>query len=565
MFDKNGFFTQFINLAGPFWNSKNREQIHRQTWLLIALTIAQMLIAVMVTEWSAALFNDLEQHSMSGLLRELGLLALIFAANMAVTVNHLKIKRQLQIGWREWLTQHVTDLWMTDGRHFQVTHITSAEHDNPDGRIAEDIRIATEDAIALCHSLFYSVLLLVSFSSILWDISGTITVEFWSFSFEVHGYLLLAALVYAASASLLGWRVGRPLTEATDDRQTEEANFRFDLVTARENSKAIALIKGEARQRQHFLGSFANVIRAYQQQTYALANITLFTSGYSVLSMAFPVLVSAPRYILGSITLGSLMQSVQAFQQTTAALSWPVDNMGAVAQWRASVERVLSLVQALEDLTQELARKDEHHNIVLEKSEQPILRFHQLCISKLDHAVCLSAFDEYIRPGDHLLITGDTATGEKLFKAIAGLWPWGSGRIELPDDEPMFFMPPRPYLLKGPLRAAICYPDAPESVSQAELEQTLAWVGLEELIGQLDQSDAWDSTMPRAQQQLLGVVRLLIKKPKWILMTEAFDSLPPDVEVGMYRLISQKLPNATLLTLSNQPAAEAFHPRKIHL
>ncbi len=564
MWYKNGFFMQFIRLAGPFWCSENRAKIRLQTLLLIALTVMQMMLAVIITEWSAALFDALEQHSMSGLLKEMALLALIFAASMAVTVNHLKIKRRLQVDWRAWLTERVTGLWMREGRHYQVTHIQSAEHDNPDGRIAEDIRIATEEAIALSHSLFYSLLLIASFTTILWDISGTVTLDVGLFSLTIHGYLVWAAIIYAVSASFLGWRIGQPLTQATDARQTVEANFRFDLATARENSQAIALIYGESTQRKHLQGLFGDIVEAFHKQTRAMSNIMLFTSGYSVLSMAFPVLMSAPRYILGSISLGSLMQSVQAFQQTTSALSWPVDNMSAVAQWRASVERVLSLVKALDDLEQELSRPDPYR-IALERTDQPFLRFHNLCLAKLDRKVCMSAFNEDIRPGEHVLMEGDTATAAKLFKAVAGLWPWGEGRIELPDNEPMFFMPPRPYLPTGTLRDAVCYPDDPIDVDQNELQQIMELVGLTELIGQLDRVESWDTALPREQQQRLGVARLLLKKPKWILLQESLDSLSPNGESDMYRLICQQLPNATLLTTSNQPTAEPFHERRIAL
>ncbi|MDD2723654.1 MAG: ABC transporter ATP-binding protein/permease [Methylovulum sp.] len=560
----NGFFMRFIQLVGPFWSSENQSQARLQTALLIVLTVMQMVLAVLITEWSAALFNALEQHSMPGLLKQMALLVLIFVASMAVTFNHLKIKRRLQIDWRAWLTERVTGQWMKEGRHYQVTHIQSAEHDNPDGRIAEDIRIATEEAIALCHSLFYSVLLLVGFTTLLWNLSGTVTLDLGAFEITVQGYLVWLAFIYAVSASFLGWRIGRPLTRATDARQTVEANFRFDLVTARENSQAIALIHGENKQRKHLAWLFDDVVEAYHRQTRAMSHIMLFTSGYSVLSMAFPVLVSAPRYILGMISLGSLMQSVQAFQQMTSALSWPVDNMSGVAQWRASVERVLNLVQALDDLEQELVRQDPYR-IIVEKSEQPILRFHQLCIAQIDRVACMSAFNEDIRPGEHVLIDGNTASGAKLFKAVAGLWPWGEGRIELPDDEPMFFMPPRPYLPTGALLDAICYPEDRENVDQAELEQLMTWVGLGELIGQLEREDIWYTWLPREQQQRLGVVRLLLKKPKWILIQESFDSLPPEGEIEMFRLICQQLPEATLITISQQPTAEAFHKRRITL
>jgi putative ATP-binding cassette transporter len=561
---KSGFFFRFIRLAGPFWNSENQAEIRGQTLTLIALTVIQIGIAVVITQWSADLFNALEQRSMSGLFRQIGLIVLIFAVNVAVTATHLNIKRRLQIGWRAWLTERVAGRWMNKGRHYQVTHLQTGEHDNPDGRIAEDIRIATEDAIALCHSLFYSLLLLVSFTKILWSLSGQVTLNLGLVELPIYGHLVWLALIYACGASYLGWWVGRPLIKATDSRQTMEANFRFGLVKARENSQAIALIHGEDNERKHFSSLFHDVTNSYDRQTHAWAHILMFTSGYSVLSMAFPILVSAPRFILGSITLGALMQSVQSFQHMASALSWPVDNMAGVAQWRASVERVLGLVKSLDDLEQEIARPDSRR-IRVEKSEETVLRFSDLCITRLDGIECLAGLNEEIGAGERILITGNTFNGNKLFKAIAGLWPWGQGLIELPNGEPLFFMPPRPYLPSGTLRAAICYPSGCEAFSQAKLNEALELAGLAELREQLDQSDNWESALSREQQQRLGLVRLLLQRPKWILMQEAFDSLDPEGEIAMLRVICQQLPDAALLTVTNQPTAEAFHPRRITL
>jgi putative ATP-binding cassette transporter len=346
--------------------------------------------------------------------------------------------------------------------------------------------------------------------------------------------------------------------------QTVEANFRFGLVKARENSQAIALIHGEINEKKRFFDLFQNITTVYDRQTQAWANILLFNSGYGVLSMAFPILIAAPRYILGSITLGALMQSVQAFQQMSAALSWPVNNMAGIAQWRASVERVLGLVKALEDLELEIARPDPQR-ILLEKPDKSVLSFHDLCISQLDGKVMICGLNAEIRPGERVLISGDAFTGARLFKAIAGLWPWGRGRIELPDGDPMFFMPPRPYLPYGTLHAAICYPSLPELFSSASIEELLKLAGLEELLGQLEQTDAWEQALTREQQQRLGLVRLLLYRPKWILLQEAFDSLDPDGEVLMLRIICQQLPDAALLSITNQPTAAAFHDRKIVL
>ena len=258
------------------------------------------------------------------------------------------------------------------------------------------------------------------------------------------------------------------------------------------------------------------------------------------------------------------MQSVQAFQQMSSALSWPANNMPAIAQWRASVERVNSLVNALNELELEIARPDPQR-ISVEKPEQNILVFDNLCISKLSGEVLVSDINEKIHQGAHLLIKGDMASGSKLFKAIAGLWPWGSGRIELPDGEPMFFMSPRPYLPDGTLRAAICYPCLPEGCSLASLDELFKVAGVGDLLEQLEQVDEWDKVLTREQQQRLGFVRLLLYAPKWVLIEEAFDSLSPEAEEVMLRLICQQLPDATLIILSNQPVAEAFRSRRIIL
>ncbi len=558
----NGFFIQFIRLAGPFWYSENKSTIRSLALALLMLTMMQIGIAVVITEWSANLFNALEQRSMSGLFTQIGLIVLIFGANIAVTTAHFKIKRRLQLDWRSWLTHHLIGKWMTEGRHYLVTHIQGeGAHDNPDGRIAEDIRIATEAAIDLCHSLIYCSLVIISFSKILWTLSGTVTLNLLFFEIPIYGHLVWLAIIYSACASSLGWWLGRPYTLATDARQTVEANFRFGLVTARENSLAIALVHGEANEQRRFIALFKDIVHAWQRQTHTWSHLFMLTSGYSVLSMAFPILVSAPRYILGSIPLGALMQSAQAFQQTAGALSWPVDNMARVAEWRASVERVLGLVNGLGRLEQEITRYDPHR-IHLKKAEQNALRFCDLSIIRLDGVVCVSPMNDEIRPGDRVLVTGNVFTGSKLFKAIVGLWPWGEGVIELPGD-PVFFMPPRPYLPTGTLRAAICYPSTHIEYTESALAEALEQVGLEELQEQLDHVDNWASALSREQQQRLGVVRLLLQQPKWILLQEAMDSLDSSCEMKMLRLIAQKLPDAAILTISNEPMAEAFHQRRI--
>lgn len=553
------FFMDFVRFAGRFWLSENKWAIWRSTAFLIGLTVLQIAMAVLVNKWNASLFDAIEQHSMTGLTKQIILLVVIMLASILITVLHLTVKRGLMIDWRTWLTEKVTDRWMNNGRHYLVSHMPG-EHDNPDERIAEDCRIATESAISLGHSLFYSFLSLISFTQILWILSGVITVDF-VFTFDVHGHLVWIAIIYAGLASWLGWLVGIPLTRATNANQTAEANFRSGLIDARENSQAIALIEAEDFEKKRFKKLFLQIQEVWSEQTGAWQYILAFSTGYGLLSMAFPVLVSAPLYISGVITLGALMQSAQAFQEMASALSWPVNNLASIALWRASVERVLSLIKALDAVDEEIT-KPEHHWILIEKNNKSVLAFRDLAISKLNGPVLVSGINMEIQQGDHVLITGNKFTGAKLFRAIAQLRPWGTGKIELPGNDKLFFMPPRPHLPANfTLREAVCYPKSGSCYSDDELKQALKIVGLENLIEQLDNVDIWTRSLSREEQQRLGMVRLLLNKPHWIFLQEAFDSLDADSEEQMFRLIFERLPNATLLTITHLENAPLFHEK----
>lgn len=562
MHDKNRFFIQFLKLAGPYWNSEHKAAIRINTLMLIILTVMQIGLAVYITEWNAALFDALEQRSMAGLIKQIGLLILIFATSISVTTSHLLFKRRLLIGWRTWLTEKVIRQWMAHGRHYQIGYLSGYDHDNPDGRIAEDIRIATEDAIALSHSLFYSVLMLGSFTKILWDLSGRVIFDFGFTAIPVTGYLVWIAVSYAISAAILGWWMGKAMTKATHARQTKEAEFRHDLIAAQANSQAIALIRGEFVEQERLLGAFREIIATYAQQTAAWKQIQIFSSGYSVASMALPILVGAPRYIAGAISLGMLMQSVQAFQHMVSALSWPVDNMAQIAKWRTSVERVLALVNALDHLEQGFNTQNANQ-VTVNKTGQSSIKLAHVCIANADGENLSLTINDEIKAGERVMITDKTGAGGLFFKAVAELWPWGSGEIQLPLQDVLFFMPPSPYLPAKSLYESICYPLTKESCKQSLVESALIRVGQQELVKQLSKVAPWPQILSNEQQQCLGVARVLLHRPQWLFIQEALDSLSPEKEVKMLELIAQELPQTGILTITSQPGAEALHQRTL--
>ena len=555
------FLRQFVRMVATYWPVEKKGRAAGLVVLLVALTVCQIVLQVRINTWSADLFDALEQHSTKQFLVQIGVLAAILGAGMVITASHLTIKRQIQLDWRRRLTRRMLGDWMEDGHQFLVTHMPG-EHDNPDGRIAEDIRTTTEVALELGHSLLYALLLLGSFVSILWRLSGPLRLDLAGIGMDIPGHMVWVALIYSSLATALALQVGWPLIRAANRRQAAEADFRFGLVRGRENAEAIALVHGEADERRRLLLSFGGVQTAWIRQTWAMARLMMFSSGYSILSTGFPILVTAPRYIAGAITLGALMQTAQAFQQCTSALSWPVDNLQSFAQWRASVDRVLALADALDIMAGGTIRCA-GCEIERVQSEGDALAFHALTIATPNGRPVVTDFSAEIHPGERVLIGGDPDAGVRLFKAVAGLWPWGGGRIELPKSARIFFMPERPYLPIGPLREALAYPSPPEAFPEPALGTALHRVGLGRLAGRLDDGESWEQVLPLGEQQLLGFARLLLHRPDWIFIEEATDALTAEGEAEMMQLLADEFPAATVLTISHHAGMEPFHHRRL--
>jgi len=555
------FVRHVLRLAGPYWNSGRKGKIRGVTLLLFLLTVAQVGLTVWGNYWNRELFDALEERSVRGVLVQVAVFALIFVSSIGVTAAHLLTKRWLQLDWRAWLTERLIGRWMQDGRHYRLL-FSAGEHDNPDQRIAEDIRIATESAIALAHTLVYSLMTLGLFIGILWSVSGSMTVP--GTALQVPGYMVPLAFLYAGVGTVLGWLLGRPLVRSTNALQTAEANFRFGLARAREHSEAIALMHGEPIERSGAASRFLEIVRDFDRQSLAYMGIVSFSTGYGGLLPVFPILVAAPQYILGAMSLGVLMQAAQAFQRLTSALSWPVDNVGEIAHWRASADRVLSLYEDMQRLDAE-ARAPNGHRIALGRSERRRLEIADLCIADPSGLILLEHFDVEIHRGERVLVAGDPTVTTSLFKVIGGLWPWGSGRVLLPKDGEVLFMPQRPFLPEGTLRQALCYPRPPDAFGDDAIRYALECAGVAWLAPRLDERNNWEQVLPLRAQQRLGFTRVLMQRPAWLFMEEATDAFDPKGERLILEMLQRELPDTALLTISFHPGLEKLHQRKIVL
>ncbi len=559
------FLKLFFKIAGPYWQSERKRKAIFLSSALLFLTVLQVGVPVAINRWMRALFDALEAREMTQFAHLSGILVVIIASNVAIVNFHLRVKRRLQIDWRDWLSERVWNGWMANGKHYELSFIPGS-HDNPDGRIAEDVRNATEFAIDLAHALVYDILLLISFTQILWTLSESPYLVVGGQAYFLPGYLVWLAMVYAGIGTLVALALGRPLIRAVDRRQTAEADFRFGLAHARENALSIALAHGENDERHRFQFLFKSTVGAWDQVTTALAHMFYYSSSWSVLSQVFPTLVVAPRYIAGLITLGGLMQSAQAFQQMVGALSWAIDNLGKVADWRASAERVFGLINAVENFD-ELVCAQSGGRIEVTTGDRPVLAFHDLSTSTPQGVQQLKPVTTEIKLGDRVLMTGETGVASAMLKAVAGLWPWGSGRIELPANAKQIFMPPRPYMPAGPLRDAIDYPteEATAVHDDMVIGEALKRVGLDQLTTRLDEVAKWDQVLSIEDQQRVGFARLLLKKPDWIFMEEAFDTLDANGEKAMIEVLRQDFDKATIVAIGHADTLNGFETRQFVL
>lgn len=548
-------------LAAAYWRSSEKRTARNLTLGLAALTLAQVGLAIWLNYWNRALFDALDAKQLSELLRQVGVFALIFLTTMVVTGLHLHVKRQLQLGWRQWLTQELVGNWMTKGQQYKLLY-APGEHDNPDGRIAEDIRIATEVAVALGHTLLFCVVILGTFIDILWKVSGSATIP--GTSIVVPGYLVVLAFLYAGIGAVLGGALGRPLIRSTNSLQTAEANFRFGLAQSRENSEGIALLRGEASERRHAGRLFEAIASGWNRQTIAYLSIVSFSTGYGTLLPLFPILIAAPQYIAGTMTLGLLMQAAGAFQRLTSALSWPIDSLGDIARCRASADRVLSLYGDLKKLEADAGTTAENRIDVVPASGSAI-SVRDLSIASSDGTMLVQRFNAEILRGERVLITGDSTLAGALFKIFAGLWPWGRGEVALPLSERMEFLPQRPFLPTGTLREAMSYPKSVDEFKSSEFEAVLERAHAGALAARLDESGSWDRLLSARMQQRAAFARMLLHRPDWVFIEEAPDVLDRSEEGLLMDALHSELPDATVVTICVQPGLERHHTRKLML
>jgi len=549
-------------LATPYFRAEDRWPGRFLLAAVIAIELSLVGINVMLNQWNNRFYNAVQDRDWDGFVRELLVFCALAAAYIVLAVYQLYLNQWLRIRWRRWMTTRYLGRWLDTANHYRMQLLGDAA-DNPDQRIAEDIQLFIDRTLSIAIGLLGSIVSLASFVVILWALSSNAPLRLFDTDWNIPGYLVWAALVYAAIGTWLTHLIGRPLVALNFQQQRFEADFRFNLVRARENSEQIALLGGEAAERARLMDRFSAVVGNWLAIMSRTKSLTFFTAGYNQVSTVFPYIVVSPAYFAGRMQLGGLTQTASAFNSVQNALSFFINVYQQFAEWRAVIDRLSGFDQAIAGGE---AAKAPPAIAVETRGRAPQLDVDGLAIKLPQGTPLMAPSDVAFAAGDRVLVTGPSGAGKStLFRAIGGIWPFGSGTIVVPEGARVMVLPQRPYLPIGTLEAAIVYPSVPGGFDIEKIRDLIAAVGLPALADRLSEEAHWNRMLSPGEQQRLAIARAILHAPDYLLLDEATASLDEPAEAALYRLIHERLPHATVVSIGHRSTLRAFHHRHLTL
>lgn len=548
----------FWAMSSGYWTGSSAREAWLLTALIIGLVVANIGVQYGINLWNRTFFDALDAKDVGRVYHEMAVFGGLAVAAITAMVAQVFCRLTLQARWRRWLTASLAGQWLEQRRFYQM-NIAAPEIDSPEFRMTDDVRIATEPLVDFAIGLSNALLMAAVFVGVLWTTGGSITV----FGVTIPGYFVVCAATYAVFTSGLMAVLGRPLIRYTGDKNAGEAQVRFELVRVRENAESIALIGGEEDERRALGDTLAEVLGRWKKVVAQQAKMTVIIHGNTVLAPVIPLILGAPKYLAGEMSLGQLMQIAAAFVQVQLAFNWLVENYIRFAEWEASAGRVVELWRTFRDLGQTAAKGE---RIAIGQSPDEALRLRDLSVEQHNGRVVINGAEASFEPGEKILVRGESGTGKStLIRAIAGLWPWGSGEVLIPQGARVMFVPQRPYVPNGNLRDALLYPVQDAPAPDQALVDALHRCGLRQLAGRLDAEERWDKILSGGEQQRLAFARLLVHKPEIIIMDEATSALDEASQDSMMSLFRDELSDAMLISVGHRPGLEDYHDRTIEL
>ncbi len=547
-----------------------RALLQSPTRHVLGLLTAGIIIVVVVTaygqvrlnRWNRPFYDALSHREFHGFLVQLGVFGVIAGSLLILNVAQEWLNQMLTLKLREGLMDDLLRIWLTPRRAFQLAHAGPIGV-NPDQRMHEDALHLTQLSATLSIGLLQATVLLAAFVNVLWGISQGFALRLGHVTLSIPGYMVWAAVVYAGSASLLSYRVGRGLITRNAQRYAREADLRFSLVRVNEHIDSIALAAGEAQEDRRIRVNLAAVLAAMRRLVAGLTNLTWVTAGYGWFTIVAPIIAAAPLYFTGSLSFGGLMMAAGAFSQVQSSLRWFVDNFSTIADWRATLLRVAVFRRAALDTAQ--INRSESRIEAVEGPPGKLILDH-LHVTCPDGGVKLAESTLELKAGDRALIVGTPGSGKTvLFRALAGLWPWGSGRIVRPKGESILYLPNRSYLPPGTLRDVLAYPASGEQFDDAKCTRALERVGLTHLSGSLQEARDWNSALGDDEQRSLALARAVLHQPRWLILDEALHSIERAMLPRIVDIFTKELQQTGLLHIAGSEADDPLKSRVLHL
>jgi len=562
---KDYLLTRFWISARGYWGRGG----DRLAWVfsigLLILIVANVGFQYGINVWNRAIFDAIEKRESATVFYLTAVFFPLAIGSVLLGVAQVFTRMSIQRRWRAWLTSSVMTRWLANGRYYQL-NLVGGDHTNPEYRIAEDLRIATDSPVDFIAGVTSAFLSAATFIVVLWTIGGALTVTLGGSTVTIPGFLVIAAVVYAAIASGSIVIIGRRFVQVSEDKNQAEAEYRYALTRVRENGESIALLGGEKEERDGIDRNFTNVLRQWSKLAHQHMRTTLVSQGSGLIAPVVPLLLCAPKFLDGSMSLGQVMQAASAFTIVQTAFGWLVDNYPRLADWNACARRIASLMMSLDGL-ERAERGDGFGRIKRgETAGEAMLSLNDLSVTLDDGTAVVGETEVVIEPGERLLVAGESGTGKStLVRAIAGLWPWGGGSVNFHPDRRLFMLPQKPYIPSGTLRRAIAYPGAAEDWNPEQICEALHKVGLDHLKEKIEEEAPWDQTLSGGEKQRLAFARLLLHNPDIVVLDEATSALDEKSQDKMMEMVTRELPKATIVSVAHRAELEAFHSRKIVL
>ncbi len=569
----HSFLSKLWVLARPYWFAEERQAVGvwgysvvvKESWIargllaiIVGLSVFFVYMLKLLNAWNGRFINTLQDRNVDAFWTELKYWAVLAAFLIATFVYRQWLTQMLTIRWRRWLSEVYFRDWLADRTYYRM-ELVSQGTDNPEQRIELDCANFTERTLSISLGLLSQIMTLITFAAVLWTLSGSIVLPIFG-GVTVHGYMMWAAIAYALVGTWATYLIGRPLVRVNFQLERYNADFRYRMVRIRENAESIALYRGEQDEERRLRSAFGRIFETWWSLMTYNKRLTWLTSFYGQAALIFPYVAAAPQYFASGGQMGLLTQTADAFVQVQSALSWFVDTYQKLAEWKAGVDRLTTFSEAM------VRAKEAAAATAFETKPQqtPELTLQDVEVRLPSGALLLEDVDVTIHQGESLLLRGPSGSGKTtLFRVLAGLWPFGRGRIGLPKDARVLFLPQKPYLPIGTLREVLSYPETPEHYTDEACREVLEACTLGHLVPRLAESTNWSLVLSGGEQQRVAFARALLYRPNWLFLDEASSALDEPTERRMYALLAERLPGAAVISVAHRPTVAAFHKRQL--